>query len=62
MAGKSDEPQPHPPKDQLLGIAYCIKSPPPWRESLCSQLAILRFFLIISTRSSGTIYNLKEAY
>lgn len=30
--GKSDEPAPHPPKDQLLGVTYCITSPPPWRE------------------------------
>jgi len=29
---KSDEPQPHPPKDQLPNISYCITSPPPWRE------------------------------
>jgi len=33
MAGaKADEPQPHPPKDQLPNISYCITSPPPWRE------------------------------
>ena len=30
--GKSSEPAPHPPKDQLPNIAYCITSPPPWRE------------------------------
>jgi len=29
---KADEPQPHPPKDQLPNISYCITSPPPWRE------------------------------
>lgn len=31
-APKADEPQPHPPKDQLPNIAFCITSPPPWRE------------------------------
>ena len=33
-APKADEPQPHPPKDQLPNISYCITSPPPWREFL----------------------------
>ena len=28
--------QPHPVKEQLPGIQYCINSPPPWR--LCSYL------------------------
>lgn len=31
-APKADEPQPHPPKDQLPNVSYCITSPPPWRE------------------------------
>lgn len=31
-APKIDEPQPHPPKDQLPNVSYCITSPPPWRE------------------------------
>ena len=30
--GKAEEPQPHPPKDQLTNFSYCITSPPPWRE------------------------------
>ncbi|KAL7161586.1 hypothetical protein ACSBR2_042119 [Camellia fascicularis] len=34
MAGKSDEPAPHPPKEQLLGLSYCITSPPPWPEAV----------------------------
>lgn len=29
---KQDELLPHPVKDQLPNIAYCITSPPPWRE------------------------------
>lgn len=31
---KADEPQPHPPKDQLPNISYCITSPPPWPEAI----------------------------
>lgn len=33
-APKADEPQPHPPKDQLPGISFCITSPPPWPEAI----------------------------
>lgn len=33
-APKAEEPQPHPPKDQLPGISYCITSPPPWPEAI----------------------------
>ncbi|EOA13188.1 hypothetical protein CARUB_v10026214mg [Capsella rubella] len=33
-APKQDEPQPHPPKDQLPNISYCITSPPPWPEAI----------------------------
>lgn len=29
---KQEELQPHPAKDQLPSIAYCITSPPPWRK------------------------------
>ncbi|XP_058112148.1 nucleobase-ascorbate transporter 6-like [Magnolia sinica] len=31
---KADELQPHPVKDQLPNIAYCITSPPPWPEAI----------------------------
>ncbi|KAL2935973.1 Nucleobase-ascorbate transporter 6 [Bienertia sinuspersici] len=31
---KSDEPAPHPPKDQLPNVSYCITSPPPWPEAI----------------------------
>jgi nucleobase transporter 1/2 len=31
---KQDELQPHPCKDQLPGISYCITSPPPWPEAI----------------------------
>jgi len=46
MAAKSDEPAPHPPKDQLPNVSYCITSPPPWRKFL-----ILFFFF--NFRNSG---------
>lgn len=29
---KQDENIPHPVKDQLPYVSYCITSPPPWRE------------------------------
>ena len=32
-APKQDDLTPHPVKDQLPGVSYCITSPPPWRES-----------------------------
>ncbi|KAF5957439.1 hypothetical protein HYC85_004664 [Camellia sinensis] len=31
---KADEPAPHPPKDQLPNVSYCITSPPPWPEAI----------------------------
>ncbi|KAI3843869.1 hypothetical protein MKX03_036965 [Papaver bracteatum] len=33
-APKQDELQPHPVKEQLPNIAYCITSPPPWPEAI----------------------------
>ncbi|VFQ95671.1 unnamed protein product [Cuscuta campestris] len=33
-AQKSDEPTPHPVKDQLPNVSYCITSPPPWPEAI----------------------------
>ncbi|RZC79766.1 hypothetical protein C5167_042340 [Papaver somniferum] len=33
-APKQDELQPHPSKEQLPNIAYCITSPPPWPEAI----------------------------
>lgn len=32
-AKSSDDPAPHPTKDQLPNVSYCITSPPPWRKS-----------------------------
>ncbi|KAK8605612.1 hypothetical protein V6N13_102388 [Hibiscus sabdariffa] len=31
---KQDEFLPHPVKEQLPGVAYCMTSPPPWPEAL----------------------------
>ncbi|XP_015061853.1 nucleobase-ascorbate transporter 6-like [Solanum pennellii] len=33
-AAKSDDPAPHPTKDQLPNVSYCITSPPPWPEAI----------------------------
>ncbi|KAH0659353.1 hypothetical protein AABB24_031694 [Solanum stoloniferum] len=33
-AAKASEPVPHPPKDQLPNVSYCITSPPPWPEAI----------------------------
>ncbi|KAM0936489.1 putative xanthine/uracil/vitamin C permease [Dioscorea sansibarensis] len=33
-APKQDELQPHPVKDQLPNVSYCITSPPPWPEAI----------------------------
>jgi hypothetical protein len=33
---KQDDLAPHPVKDQLPGVSYCITSPPPWRQYLFS--------------------------
>ncbi|KAK2968606.1 hypothetical protein RJ640_005273, partial [Escallonia rubra] len=30
----SGDPPPHPPKDQLPNVSYCITSPPPWPEAI----------------------------
>ncbi|KAH0922891.1 hypothetical protein HID58_022909 [Brassica napus] len=43
-APKADEPQPHPPKDQLPNISYCITSPPPWRQFLLSSRFVFALF------------------
>ncbi|KAJ6676720.1 XANTHINE-URACIL / VITAMIN C PERMEASE FAMILY MEMBER [Salix viminalis] len=32
--GKVEELQPHPPREQLPNIYYCITSPPPWPEAI----------------------------
>ncbi|KAL8141972.1 hypothetical protein V2J09_015004 [Rumex salicifolius] len=34
MPPKAEEPAPHPPKDQLPNVSYCITSPPPWPEAI----------------------------
>ncbi|KAK3440012.1 hypothetical protein EUGRSUZ_B00347 [Eucalyptus grandis] len=44
---KPDEPAPHPPKDQLLGVHFCITSPPPWPEAIL--LGFQHFLVMLST-------------
>jgi hypothetical protein len=44
---KADELQPHPPKEQLAGVSFCITSPPPWRTcSLSLSLCFLFGFAV----------------
>lgn len=43
-APKVEEPQAHPPKDQLPNVSYCITSPPPWRECLLSVSKLISIF------------------
>jgi hypothetical protein len=38
---KQDDLAPHPVKDQLPGVSYCITSPPPWRQYLFSPHPLL---------------------
>lgn len=40
---KLEELQPHPVKDQLPNVSYCITSPPPWREFFNFFIFILYF-------------------
>lgn len=42
---KQEELQPHPVKDQLPNVSYCITSPPPWREFTAS----LKPFFFVKT-------------
>ncbi|GMJ06708.1 hypothetical protein like AT5G62890 [Hibiscus trionum] len=44
---KADEPQPHPPKEQLPNISYCITSPPPWPEAIL--LGFQHYLVMIGT-------------
>ncbi|KAF3617835.1 Nucleobase-ascorbate transporter 8 [Capsicum annuum] len=50
---KASEPVPHPPKDQLPNVSYCITSPPPWPEAILlgfqHYLVMLGTIVIIPT-------------
>lgn len=50
---KQDELQPHPVKDQLPNVSYCITSPPPWRK-----FAPLFLFIMLCSCSCSVIINL----
>jgi len=41
---KADELQPHPPKEQLAGVSFCITSPPPWRTCFSSAARLPTLF------------------
>ncbi|KAL8091525.1 nucleobase-ascorbate transporter 6-like [Apium graveolens] len=45
--GKAEEPGPHPPKDQLPNVSYCITSPPPWPEAIL--LGFQHFIVMLAT-------------
>ncbi|KAA8542641.1 hypothetical protein F0562_023860 [Nyssa sinensis] len=47
MPPKADEPGPHPPKDQLPNVSYCITSPPPWHEAIL--LGFQHFIVMLGT-------------
>lgn len=44
---KQDELLPHPVKDQLPNVSYCITSPPPWRKLLNSFIE--NIFSVLNT-------------
>ncbi|GMH21471.1 hypothetical protein Nepgr_023313 [Nepenthes gracilis] len=44
---KADDPPPHPPKDQLQNVSYCITSPPPWPEAML--LGFQHYLLMLGT-------------
>ncbi|KAL8035742.1 hypothetical protein ABFX02_12G116800 [Erythranthe guttata] len=44
---KQDELHPHPVKDQLPGVSYCITSPPPWPEAIL--LAFQHYLVMLGT-------------
>lgn len=46
-AKAASEPAPHPPKDQLPNVSFCITSPPPWRQSLFNLLLFVYCFQYI---------------
>lgn len=43
-APKADDLVPHPVKDQLPNVSYCITSPPPWRQFCQLLLSLTSFF------------------
>ncbi|KAM1003010.1 hypothetical protein FF1_003325 [Malus domestica] len=44
---KADEFQPHPIKDQLPGVDFCVTSPPPWPEAIL--LGFQHFIVMLGT-------------
>lgn len=48
---KQEELQPHPVRDQLPSISYCITSPPPWRECLFNLIYLKDIYLVYANAS-----------
>jgi len=46
---KQDELLPHPVKDQLPNVSYCITSPPPWRKLLNFFIGTILSIFLAST-------------
>jgi len=47
-ANRTEELQPHPVKEQLPGIQYCVNSPPPWRMFCFIKFWLFMLYIIIS--------------
>ncbi|KAI3772094.1 hypothetical protein L6452_03269 [Arctium lappa] len=52
---KQDELMPHPAKDQLPNVSYCITSPPPWREVEDIDAYAPKDLLIVTTGSQAEL-------
>jgi hypothetical protein len=59
--GGSNEFQPHPMKEQLPGVDFCVSSSPAWRNSLSFSLSVFAFLqcsvfcLLLSTSLLPTL-------
>lgn len=52
---KQEELQPHPVRDQLPSISYCITSPPPWRECLFNLIDLKDIYLVYAMNITSSI-------
>lgn len=60
-APKQEELHPHPVKDQLPHVSYCICSPPPWRKFFFFMLLpIFTSFQIVRTLFILVLFNIHD--
>jgi hypothetical protein len=52
---KQEELQPHPVRDQLPSVSYCITSPPPWRECLFNLIYLKDIYLVYAMNTASSI-------